>query len=105
MLSFFLFFCFNDHVTPAFCIFFRFPVSQLLSPQYSSLGGVQRTSPKIPPRPETVGATERAQSQVFPLIGAVGFDQVRPGKGMESYLTETFPTTFSFFHRSARALA
>lgn len=41
-------FCFDDHVTPAFYIFFCCPVSQLLSPQYSSLRGVQRTSPKIP---------------------------------------------------------
>lgn len=43
-----LFVCFNDHVTLAFYIFFRYPVSQLLSPQYSSLRGVQRTGPKIP---------------------------------------------------------
>lgn len=40
--------CFNDHVTLASYILFCCPVSQLLSPEFSPLRGVQRTSPKIP---------------------------------------------------------
>lgn len=47
-LCFFVLFCFNDHVTLAFYIFFCCPVSELLSPQFPPLRGVQRASPQGP---------------------------------------------------------
>lgn len=85
-------FSFGDHVTLAFYLFFCCPVSQLLSPWYSSLRGVQRAGPQIPHWSEEAGSAEGAQSQVLPFIASPWLSR-RDGE-LPGWVTAAFPQSY-----------